>query len=124
MAFKCFICGRYAGSVMKCGTWICNDHIKLLGGMKNWHEIRYMTPAQVYYRLGVSDDNALLGGFTPGEKDRVWRDSLKAGQQLAGGTQKVIVKQNGGCMAALGWFVVIVFVILPLLYWIFGIRLA
>ena len=42
-AFKCFICGKYAGDKMKCGTWICKDHIKLLGGMRNLREIRFMT---------------------------------------------------------------------------------
>jgi len=119
MAFKCFICGEYAGEKMKCGTWICKDHIKMLGGMKNWREIRFMTPEQVYFRLGIDEDNALLSKFEPTEKDRLMRDSLKAGQQLAGNKRTVVVRQGGGCLTAIGWFVVVFFVIIPLVVWFF-----
>lgn len=118
-AFKCFICGKYAGDKMKCGTWICKDHIKLLGGMRNWREIRFMTPEQVYFRLGVDKGNMVFKGFTPSEKDQLWRDGMKAGQQLSN-SKKTVVLRYGGCLVSIIRVMVLTAAVVSMLVWLVG----
>lgn len=109
---RCFICGKYASNRMKCGTYICGYHTNMLGGILNYHNIIRMTPEQVFYILGIDDDDGEQIVYRPSEQDKAMRRGIIG--KYPNGRQTVIINQNNGCMAAIGWFFVIVFIILPL----------
>ena len=58
-------------------------------------------------------------GFTPSEKDQLWRDGMKAGQQLSN-SKKTVVLRYGGCLVSIIRVMVLTAAVVSMLVWLVG----